>query len=150
MKWSRAQERLRAGRDLAGRLLYRHMDAGIAAAVTLLALAVYAFAVLQGSKGAGFSFIHNVELRSLDARFRMRGARPVDPRVVIVGIDENTLQKVGAYPIPRNAYAGLISKLKEGGAPVIAMDMTFPLSASPLHRSLSNAMSLNLSTYLTL
>jgi adenylate cyclase len=56
----------------------------------------------------------------------MRGKRPVDDRIAIVGIDEKTLQKVGAWPIPRNAYAKLIDQLSIGGARIVALDVTFP------------------------
>jgi adenylate cyclase len=63
----------------------------------------------------------------LDARFQARGQVEHDPRIVIIGIDENTLQKVGAWPISRKAYADLVDKLHGGGARVIGMDVTFPL-----------------------
>src|SRR5579859_207322 len=77
------------------------------------------------NKQAGFSLIENIELRSLDARFRMRGPRSPDKRIVLVGIDQLSLEKFGAYPISRDDYAKLISQLKTDGAAVIALDITF-------------------------
>jgi adenylate cyclase len=71
-----------------------------------------------------------VELRSLDARFVVRGARPQDPRIVIVGIDEQTLQRIRAFPLPRSSYASLVKQLSAGGARVIAFDATFPTPES--------------------
>src|ERR1700723_2725855 len=67
---------------------------------------------------------------ALDLRFEMRGARPHDDRIVIVGIDEQTLQEIGAFPIPRKSYATLVNKLAAGGARVVAFDVTFPVPES--------------------
>ncbi|MCU1306728.1 MAG: adenylate/guanylate cyclase, partial [Acidobacteriaceae bacterium] len=108
------------------RLPAKKVDLGLSVLVTLCGLGLYSFVVYGQSEKAGFSFINNIELRSLDARFRLRGPRPHDDRIVIVGIDENTLQKVGAWPIPRNAYAKMIDQLAAGGAKVIAFDVAFP------------------------
>jgi adenylate cyclase len=108
------------------RLPAKKIDLALAAVITALGVALYSFVVYGESEKAGFSFINNIELRSLDARFRMRGTRPHDDRIVIVGIDEKTLQKVGAWPIPRNAYAKMIDQLSAGGAKVVAFDVAFP------------------------
>ena len=67
---------------------------------------------------AGFVFLQDIEQRSLDLRFALRGKRAADPRIVIVGIDEKTLQEIGSYPLPRSTYALLVRKLKEDGARV--------------------------------
>src|SRR5579859_1683749 len=83
----------------------KKIDLALAVLVTLAGLVVYAFVQIGGNTAAVFGFINNVESRSLDARFRMRGPRTHDERIVIVDIDENTLQNVGAWPIPRSAYA---------------------------------------------
>jgi len=104
----------------------RKVGLAIALVVTLLSLALFAWEVTGGTSAAGFSFIENIELRSLDARFRLRGERPHDPRIVIVGIDEKTLQNVGAWPIPRNAYAKLVDRLSADGASIVGFDITFP------------------------
>ncbi|MCU1308877.1 MAG: adenylate/guanylate cyclase [Candidatus Angelobacter sp.] len=108
------------------RLPAKKVDLGLAVLITLAGLALYSFVVYGKSEKAGFSFVNNVELRSLDARFRLRGPRPHDDRIVIVGMDEKTLQKVGAWPIPRNAYAKMVNQLTAGGAKVVAFDVAFP------------------------
>jgi adenylate cyclase len=112
--------------SIAQRLPAKKIDIALAVVVTIAGLLLYSFVEIGGNTKAGFSFINNIELRSLDARFRLRGPRPHDDRIVIVGIDENTLQKVGAWPIPRNAYAKMIDQLSAGGAKVIAFDVAFP------------------------
>src|SRR5437870_8288869 len=109
-----------------GRFSARQIDLALALLVTLAGLVLFAFAGIGGSTRAGFLFLQNVEQRSLDMRFAARGERPHDERIVIVGIDEKTLQNVGAFPLPRTAYASLVNTLTAGGAGVIAFDATFP------------------------
>ncbi len=111
---------------LAERIPARRVALVIACVVTLVSLGVYAF-VATGTRGTFFLFVQNVEQRSLDALFKNRGPRPVDDRIAIVAIDDNTLLKVGAWPIPRNGYAKLVDRLHEGGAKVVAFDVNFPV-----------------------
>jgi adenylate cyclase len=104
----------------------RHIDAGLAVLVTLTGLTLFAFSGLQGNSHAGLAFLQDVEETSLDLRFGMRGQRSHDDRIVIVGIDEKTLQQIGSFPLPRSNYALLVNQLRAGGARVIAFDATFP------------------------
>jgi adenylate cyclase len=120
------KEKLQDTADRLGRLPRKWVEYSLIAVVTLAGLGIYAFTVMGSSSKGLFSFLNNVEERTLDARFRMRGKRPVDNRVVIVGIDEKTLQKVGAWPIPRSAYAKLVDQLSAGGAKIVSFDVTFP------------------------
>jgi adenylate cyclase len=120
------REKLQGLADKLGQLPTKRVDIGLAVVVTLCGLSLYAYTGIGSNTRALFSFLNNIEQRTLDARFRMRGHRPVDDRVVIVGIDEKTLQKVGAWPIPRNAYAKMVDQLSAGGAAIVALDVTFP------------------------
>jgi adenylate cyclase len=113
-----------------GRFSARQVDLALALLVTLTGLMLFAFAGVGGSTRAGFLFLQNVEQRSLDMRFAARGQRPHDDRIVIVGIDEKTLQNVGSFPLPRTSYAYLVNQLSAGGAGVIAFDATFPTPES--------------------
>ena len=107
-------------------LLVGRVDLLISVVVTLAGLLVFWRVTLGGTGRGVLSLLETVELRSLDARFKVRGARPVDPSVVIVAIDENTLRKLGAFPVAREAYARLIDRLHDGGARTIAFDLDFP------------------------
>ena len=99
--------------------------------VTLLGLILFRFSGIGAiDSRAGFAFLQSIEQSSLDLRFEMRGARPHDDRIVIVSIDEQTLQKIDSFPLPRKNYAELINKLNAGGARVIAFDVTFPTPES--------------------
>jgi adenylate cyclase len=125
----REQRRSRWSAGL-GRFSARQVDLALALLVTLAGLVLFAFAGIGGSTRAGFLFLQNVEQRSLDMRFATRGQRPHDERIVIVGIDEKTLQNVGAFPLPRTSYALLVNRLTAGGAGVIGFDATFPTPES--------------------
>src|SRR4029077_4494370 len=109
-----------------GTLSLGRTDLWLAVAVTFLGLMLFGFAGIGGNSHAGFVFLQNIEQRSLDLRFWMRGQRAPDDRVVIVDIDEKTLQNIGSFPFPRKSYAQLIDRLSAAGASVIALDATFP------------------------
>lgn len=106
---------------------FKRIDLALAILVTLVALIIYAYVETSGRSAAGLRFIENVEARSLDGRFNLRGARAHDDNIVIVGLEETTLQKVGAFPIPRNAYAKMVDQLTKDGAKLIVFDFNFPL-----------------------
>jgi adenylate cyclase len=123
-RWPRWRDRLRG-------FALDHVDLGLGVLVTLLGLILFRFSGIGAiDSRAGFAFLQSIEQSSLDLRFEMRGARPHDDRIVIVGIDEQTLQKIDSFPLPRKNYATLINKLSAGGARVIAFDVTFPTPES--------------------
>ena len=113
-----------------GRVSARQVDLALAVLVTFAGLLLFAFSGIGGNRRAGFLFLQNVELRTLDLRFALRGTRPHDDRIVIVGIDERTLQKLGSFPLPRKSYARLVQSLASAGTRVIAFDATFPTPES--------------------
>jgi adenylate cyclase len=124
-------EKGHAERESRGRLALKRLPLGrvdllISLAVTLVGLLVFWRVMIVGADRGALSLLHTVELRSLDARFKMRGARRHDSRIVIVAIDENTLRKLGAFPVARDAYARLVDRLRAGGARTIAFDLDFP------------------------
>jgi adenylate cyclase len=69
------------------------------------------------------SFFNSLE--GLENKFRdtiLESENRVDTRVVIVGIDENSLMHLGRWPWSREIHGQLIKRLKEGGAAVIGLD----------------------------
>jgi len=113
-----------------GAYLSEHAHGALALASTAIGLVLFAFSGIGQNQRAGFLFLQDIEQRSLDLRFAIRGNRPADPRIVIVGLDEKTLGAIGSYPVPRRYYALLVRRLKEEGASVVAFDMDFPTPAS--------------------
>ena len=49
-----------------------------------------------------------------------------DPNIVIVGVDDSSVQKIGQYPVPRDRYATALRNLEAAGAAVVAFDVGFP------------------------
>ena len=61
--------------------------------------------------------------------FRMKSL--LDPNfvsedIVIVSIDDYSLQNIGSWPIPRTIHAQMLRKLKHFGVKVVGMDVMFP------------------------
>lgn len=65
------------------------------------------------------------ELKSLDLRFRERGERKAGEKVVIVAIDEKSVNELGRWPWPRTRIAELLKALSESGAKTIGFDIVF-------------------------
>jgi adenylate cyclase len=70
-------------------------------------------------------FLDLMELKTLDLRFRSRGAIKPGPEVVLAVVDEKSLEAEGKWIWPRSKFAELIRILSEGGARVIAFDVGF-------------------------
>jgi CHASE2 domain-containing sensor protein len=51
-----------------------------------------------------------------DLSFRIRGPLKPDERIIIIAIDEKTLEQLGRWPLNRIYYAQLIDLMKEASA----------------------------------
>lgn len=60
-----------------------------------------------------------------DVVLRMAGTKPPDRSIVIVDVDERSLDSVGQWPWRRDVVGRLITRLREQGAAVIAIDIMF-------------------------
>ncbi|MBW4461797.1 MAG: EAL domain-containing protein [Nodosilinea sp. WJT8-NPBG4] len=58
-------------------------------------------------------------------RFRLRGQRPWADQVVLIAIDEPSLDALGAFPWPRRHYAELMQGLQNGRPQVVVFDLLF-------------------------
>ena len=75
---------------------------------------------------AGVPFLELVQLKLEDALFLARGPmKEQSGKVVVVSIDERSLDEQGRWPWPRNKMAELISEIKKLGAKSIGLDMGF-------------------------
>ena len=99
----------------------------ISLGITLAALTVYYFTFLGERPTPIFVFLQRLEFDSLDTRFRYRPAAktPVDPRIVIVDIDQRSQEVLGKWPFSRTHFAKMLDVLREDGAKVVAFDITF-------------------------
>jgi adenylate cyclase len=63
--------------------------------------------------------------RVADAMFRWRGPEKTTGSVVIIDIDEKSLQEIGQWPWPRNIVARLIRRILAEEPRVIGLDIVF-------------------------
>lgn len=80
------------------------------------------------------TFLTDLELRCLDylfvARYALHGAEPLDPRLVIVEIDERTFEEIGKPTVLWGTdYAQVVRALKRAGAAAVGLDIIVNFSA---------------------
>lgn len=68
-------------------------------------------------------FLTAMELKAADAMFLARGEKPAPGEVVIVAVDEKSINELGRWPWPRKETARLIESLKP--AKTVALDIVF-------------------------
>ncbi|MBF9194661.1 CHASE2 domain-containing protein [Microvirga terrestris] len=91
-------------------------------------------AALAGVWGAGLAILHwqgksalldRLEAPLVDLRFLIQGPRPAPDGITILAIDDQTVQQVGAYPLPRTTMAQLVSKVGRMQPKAVALDILF-------------------------
>lgn len=108
-----------------------------------LAIAVTAISLLSSLLLGALSltqFGYRVETLAYDTWFSLRysvfGARPIDSRLILVGIDEPTIQHIGKPALLWQAdLAELVAKIKEGEPAVVALDIISSPSLKGLAQS---------------
>ena len=91
----------------------------ISLSLTLLAAGLYLYVYVAEAQSPLAQVIDGVELTSYDARFRMRGQTQPTPQIIIVAIDQATLQRLGSWPFSRQHFATLLDRLSADGAKVV-------------------------------
>ena len=81
-------------------------------------------------------WLQPLEWWALDQSFRLRPLESTDPRIVIVGIDEPDLKKVGTWPVPDAVIAQLLEKLKKQQPRAIGLDIFRDIPIEPGHQAL--------------
>ena len=71
--------------------------------ITIISLIIY---------GVGVPFLYIVELKAFDSHFISRGRINPGHEVVIVAIDEKSIDRFGRWPWPRTRIAELVERLK--------------------------------------
>lgn len=76
---------------------------------------------------SGLNFFKNLELKTLDLRFAIRGVKDLgDSPIAIIAIDDQSFASLpNKWPYPRSYYAKLIQNLKLAGAKLIVFDLEF-------------------------
>jgi adenylate cyclase len=71
----------------------------------------------------GCRYLELVDVRAVDYRFLQRGVQPASPDVVIVAIDDASLERLGRWPWSRAVIARLVDRLVAADAAVIGFDI---------------------------
>ena len=72
-----------------------------------------------------FRVFDEFEYSTLDLRFKIRADQPVDKEIVIIHIGDDTIDKLGEWPIPRKYHALLVRALHSAGVKDIIFDVFF-------------------------
>ncbi|MBC5782788.1 adenylate/guanylate cyclase domain-containing protein [Ramlibacter sp. USB13] len=102
-----------------------------------ITLAPLVFALLHAIGALPVGFLTRLDAVLYDARLRAAMPRTLDPRVVIVDIDEKSLAEVGRWPWARNKLAVMIDELFDRQqASIVGFDVVFaePDDSSGLRR----------------
>ena len=98
---------------------------------------------LPGFIGIGFvvlarlmGVLQSLEWDALDAGLRGRSPELADPRIVIVGIDENDIQSLDAYPVPDGVIAQLLQRIQSYDPRAIGLDVVRDIPVEPGHDEL--------------
>jgi adenylate cyclase len=89
---------------------------------TLGALLALALALMTW---LGPDFVVRLDDAALDLQFRLRGERTPGQNIVLVFVDEKSLNEIGRWPWPRDTQARLIERLAADGPAVIGLDVIY-------------------------
>jgi len=79
--------------------------------------------VLSFLRFNGCHYLELVDVRAVDYRFLQRGVQPASPEVVIVAVDDASLERLGRWPWSRPVIARLVDRLVAANAAVIGFDI---------------------------
>lgn len=80
--------------------------------------------------------LQGIEWSALDQFFRVRPLESLDPRIVIVTIDETDINRIGQWPIPDLVLAGAIENITARNPRAIGLDLYRNLPVPPGHQRL--------------
>ncbi len=89
-------------------------------------------------------FVPSLSAASLNMLFRLRGELRAPDDVVIVAIDDQSLQRIGQWPWPRSVMAGVLDKLTQARTGSVGLDIIYSEpSSSEEDRRLAAAIARN-------
>ena len=97
----------------------------IARFVTPIRIALLIGAALSVLRFQGCLYLHLTDVRAMDYRMLQRGEKEPGKDVVIVAIDDASIEKVARWPWPRTVLSRLIERLNAAEPAVIGFDIVF-------------------------
>ena len=91
--------------------------------LTPLRIAIALGVVLSVIRFIGCAPLARLDTRAVDFRLIERGPQPAAPEVVIVAIDDASLEKLGRWPWPRSVMAKLVDRINAGAPAVVGFDI---------------------------
>jgi len=95
--------------------------------ITSIWTTVFLFVGLLALRVIDLPIVEQVRLISFDQYIKSIPDKKSD-QIVVLNIGENSLEKLGQYPFPRQTYAQMISDLRNANAGMIAFTFMFPES----------------------
>ncbi len=83
--------------------------------------------------------MQSLEWLAFDSLLSLRPGEPIEERIVIVGINEDDIRSVGAYPIPDREIAVMLRKLQSLEPRIIGIDIFKDLPVDPGYGELVSA-----------
>ena len=87
------------------------------ALITILVISLYA---------GKYGFLERIDLRMQDGMFKLRGNLNPQNDIIIVGLDEKSLDQIGKWPWTQDKLAQLISTISRGSPKVLVLDIFLP------------------------
>ena len=92
----------------------------------VVSMAILAIFLIHASKLHQFNFLQRMESLAYDARILFTMPETVEERVVIIDIDEKSLQAEGRWPWPRDKLATMVDQLVEKyDVAIVGFDVVF-------------------------
>ena len=79
-----------------------------------------------------FGFLEGINNYAYDLSFRLRGSRRPSDKIIIIAIDEKTLDRLGKWPIRRAYYAGLLDAVSQSRVVLFGVVMAEPSPDDPV------------------
>lgn len=76
-------------------------------------------------------FVPSLSAASLNMLFRFRGEQPAPGDIVIVAIDDASLQRVGNWPWPRSVMASVLDRISQAHPRAVGLDVIYAESSDP-------------------
>jgi CHASE2 domain-containing sensor protein len=102
--------------------------------VTILGVSLGVTGLVLGAKNLGWW--ETGELAAYDRSVRWRSPIPTDPRLLVVAITEEDLNRLKVWPLPDEKIAKIIQKLTDAKATVIGLDVFRANPVEPGHAKL--------------
>ncbi len=100
--------------------------------IALIAAGVASFVILWRFTG----LLQGMEWTILDSFFQARPPAAIDPRIVIITIEELDIQKIGQFPLPDRVLVQVLQTLKRHNPRAIGLDLYRDLPVEPGHQEL--------------